>query len=302
MSGYEPAGGRAPLYARLLRLQRLRIGGLASFLLVECTIALAILLALAEIVSWWAVLVLPTAVAVVVKFNDLVWHSPRGAGRSEHREQRSSGMRQRSARRGQQSSRGRQRSQRPRQRSAWAQEPPWEAGPARRRRGDMSSPVAEDDALAAVADARTRWTDDWPTERGSGGRQYRGGRYRATVDEGHGPGTALEPRGDYAWHDRPDSIDDDAWRGQPAGDDGRVGSAVARGPVDPADDNETPPVRRVATSLPVGPAAFGAAVRRSMAQAQRRAAEAAGRHARNDSVGAAGRSDGFNERRFGRSA
>jgi hypothetical protein len=67
--------------------------------------------------------------------------------------------------------------------------------------------------------------------------------------------------------------------------------------------DQPPPVRRVATSLPVGqPAAFGAAVRRSMAQAQRRAADAAGRHARNESVGAASRFDGFNERRFGRSA
>ena len=82
MSGNERARGRAPVYARLLRLQRLRIGGLASFLLVECTVAVAILLALAEFVSWWAVLVLPTAVAAMVKINDLVGQPARAARRA----------------------------------------------------------------------------------------------------------------------------------------------------------------------------------------------------------------------------
>jgi hypothetical protein len=43
-----------------------------SFLLFECVIAFAVLLALAEIVSWWAVAALPAAVAAMVKFNDLV--------------------------------------------------------------------------------------------------------------------------------------------------------------------------------------------------------------------------------------
>lgn len=61
-----------PLYARVLRLRRLRIGGLASFLFLECTLAAGILLALSELVSWWAVPVLPVLVAAVVKINDLV--------------------------------------------------------------------------------------------------------------------------------------------------------------------------------------------------------------------------------------
>jgi hypothetical protein len=62
----------APLYARVLRLRRIRVGGLASFLFVECAIAAGILLALAELVSWWAVPLLPLLVAAVVKVNDMV--------------------------------------------------------------------------------------------------------------------------------------------------------------------------------------------------------------------------------------
>ncbi|GIJ49725.1 hypothetical protein Val02_66110 [Virgisporangium aliadipatigenens] len=62
----------APLYARMLRLRRIRVGGLASFLFVECAIAAGILLALAELVSWWAVPLLPVLVAAVVKVNDMV--------------------------------------------------------------------------------------------------------------------------------------------------------------------------------------------------------------------------------------
>jgi hypothetical protein len=60
------------MYARLLRLRRIRITGLVSFLLMECTIAVAVLLALAELVSWWAVPLLPVLVAAVVKINDMV--------------------------------------------------------------------------------------------------------------------------------------------------------------------------------------------------------------------------------------
>jgi hypothetical protein len=59
-------------YARALRLRHVRPGGLMSFLLFECVIALAVLLALAELVSWWAVALLPAAVAAMVKINDLV--------------------------------------------------------------------------------------------------------------------------------------------------------------------------------------------------------------------------------------
>jgi hypothetical protein len=69
MSGVR---GQSSWYARSLRLRHVRPGGLMSFLLFECVIALAVLLALAELVSWWAVAVLPAAVAAMVKINDLV--------------------------------------------------------------------------------------------------------------------------------------------------------------------------------------------------------------------------------------
>ncbi|GIJ75296.1 hypothetical protein [Virgisporangium ochraceum] len=72
MSTDGQVAGRAPIYARLLRLRRIKITGLMSFLLLECTIAVAILLALAELVSWWAVPLLPILVAVMVKVNDMV--------------------------------------------------------------------------------------------------------------------------------------------------------------------------------------------------------------------------------------
>src|SRR5687768_9372505 len=72
MSTEERSAGRPPMYARLLRLRRIRITGLVSFLLMECTVAVAVLLALAELVSWWAVPLLPVLVAAVVKINDMV--------------------------------------------------------------------------------------------------------------------------------------------------------------------------------------------------------------------------------------
>ncbi|BCJ44943.1 hypothetical protein GCM10010168_84830 [Actinoplanes ianthinogenes] len=67
-----------PLYARVLRLRHLSPGGLLCFVFLEGAVALGVLLALAELVSWWGVLVLPAAVAVMVKFNDLVagWLAP----------------------------------------------------------------------------------------------------------------------------------------------------------------------------------------------------------------------------------
>src|SRR5947208_281674 len=63
---------RRPLYARMLGLRYVRPSALMSFLLCECAIALAALLALAELVSWWAVAVLPLSIAAMVKLNDLV--------------------------------------------------------------------------------------------------------------------------------------------------------------------------------------------------------------------------------------
>jgi len=61
-----------PLYARLLGLRFVNPGGVLCFLFFEGAVALAALLALAELVTWWAVLVLPATVAVMVKLNDMV--------------------------------------------------------------------------------------------------------------------------------------------------------------------------------------------------------------------------------------
>lgn len=61
-----------PLYARFLGLRFVNPGGVLCFLFFEGTIALAVLLALAELVTWWAVLVLPVVVAAMVKLNDMV--------------------------------------------------------------------------------------------------------------------------------------------------------------------------------------------------------------------------------------
>jgi hypothetical protein len=61
-----------PMYARLLRLQYLSPSGFLCFVYLEGAVALGFLLALAELVSWWGVLVLPATVAVMVKLNDVV--------------------------------------------------------------------------------------------------------------------------------------------------------------------------------------------------------------------------------------
>lgn len=60
------------MYARALRLRHLNPGGIQCFLLFEAILALAALLALAELVPWWGVPVLPGAVAVMVKINDAI--------------------------------------------------------------------------------------------------------------------------------------------------------------------------------------------------------------------------------------
>ena len=61
-----------PLYARTLGLQHLTPSGFLCFAFLEGSIALGILLALAELVSWWGVLVLPATVAIMVKLNDVI--------------------------------------------------------------------------------------------------------------------------------------------------------------------------------------------------------------------------------------
>ena len=61
----------APLYARMLRLRYICPGALLCFALFEGTIIVAGLLSLAELTSWWAVVVLPLTVAGMVKVNDV---------------------------------------------------------------------------------------------------------------------------------------------------------------------------------------------------------------------------------------
>jgi hypothetical protein len=61
-----------PLYARMLRLRHVTPSGFLCFVFLEGSVALGFLLALAELVSWWGVLVLPVTVAVMVKLNDVV--------------------------------------------------------------------------------------------------------------------------------------------------------------------------------------------------------------------------------------
>jgi hypothetical protein len=64
--------GQRPLYARILRLKHISPSGMTCFVLFEAMIALGVLLALTELVTWWAVPVLPAAVAIMVKINDVV--------------------------------------------------------------------------------------------------------------------------------------------------------------------------------------------------------------------------------------
>src|SRR4051812_50062807 len=64
--------GHRPLYARALRLKVVAPSGFLCFVFLEGAVALGILLALAELVSWWGVLVLPITVAAMVKLNDMI--------------------------------------------------------------------------------------------------------------------------------------------------------------------------------------------------------------------------------------
>ena len=61
-----------PLYARMLRLRHVAPSGFLCFVFLEGAVALGVLLALAELVSWWGVLVLPATVAGMVKLNDAI--------------------------------------------------------------------------------------------------------------------------------------------------------------------------------------------------------------------------------------
>lgn len=66
----EPAP--SPLYWRVLRLQRVRPGGVLRVLLVEGLAAVGLLLALGAGVTAWSILVLPAVGAVVVKAHDIL--------------------------------------------------------------------------------------------------------------------------------------------------------------------------------------------------------------------------------------
>jgi hypothetical protein len=59
-------------YARVLRLRHTHPGGIVCFLLLEGSFAIAALMALAELVNWWAVVLLPLTIAIFVKINDVI--------------------------------------------------------------------------------------------------------------------------------------------------------------------------------------------------------------------------------------
>jgi hypothetical protein len=61
-----------PLYGRMLGLRHLAPSGFLCFVFLEGAVALGMLLALAELINWWGVIVLPVTVAVMVKLNDVV--------------------------------------------------------------------------------------------------------------------------------------------------------------------------------------------------------------------------------------
>jgi hypothetical protein len=63
---------RRPWYSRALRLRHLYLSHAWCVVLFEGMIALATLMALTELVSWWVVPVLPLTVAAMVKLNDVV--------------------------------------------------------------------------------------------------------------------------------------------------------------------------------------------------------------------------------------
>lgn len=68
----RPEAAHRPMYARMLRLRHITPSGFLCFVFLEGTIALGALLALAELVTWWGVLVLPATVAMMVKLNDVI--------------------------------------------------------------------------------------------------------------------------------------------------------------------------------------------------------------------------------------
>lgn len=63
---------RRPLYPRLLQLRHLHLNAWQRAVLGEGALAVAALLVLADVASAWTLLVLPLAVAVLVKLHDVL--------------------------------------------------------------------------------------------------------------------------------------------------------------------------------------------------------------------------------------
>ncbi|GAB3645172.1 hypothetical protein GCM10028833_04110 [Glycomyces tarimensis] len=63
---------RRPWYSRALRLRHVYLSHAWCVVFFEGAIALGLLMALTELVSWWVVLVLPLSVAAMVKLNDVI--------------------------------------------------------------------------------------------------------------------------------------------------------------------------------------------------------------------------------------
>jgi hypothetical protein len=61
-----------PPYHRLLGLRQYRPGPITTFALFEGSVIVPVVLAFADLLAWSAVLIVPVAVAAVVKFNDVV--------------------------------------------------------------------------------------------------------------------------------------------------------------------------------------------------------------------------------------
>lgn len=59
-------------YARLLRLRHTNLDGYLSLVLFEGSVAVALFLAYAELMSFWGAVAVPIAVAVMVKYHDVI--------------------------------------------------------------------------------------------------------------------------------------------------------------------------------------------------------------------------------------
>jgi hypothetical protein len=243
----------------------------------------AVLLALAELVSWWAVLVLPAALAAMVKINDLVMGPPRA---TRHRcDDARSGAPVDGAHR---SRSGRS-----------AERPPESLAeqPAQTRR----FPTANRHTGADRFSADESFSDTAPsadTERFVGNtHSHRAGRRpvaepRRPVDGGSsGSARHAHPTG-LSFVTGPRSPADQVSGAPPAAGPDRTGEHAA----------PEPPGAPGANGRPARSQVLGSAVRRQMAAHLQRstavAAPAGGRHARRDAEAGADRRGGFNERQF----